>query len=315
MAPRVVTLTLNPAIDMASTVPVAWPTHKVRTFDEHVDPGGGGVNVARVIHALGGDTLAPDVETLALVLAGGVIGHFLDEMLEYAGVPHRCLPIKGRTRVTTTVHEQATGLEFRFVPEGPEVKEPEWRGMLAALEQTEAAWVVASGSLPRGVPEDFYAQAACIAARRGQSFVLDSSGAPLKAALGPAITLLKASRNELEHLVGRALADPHVQEDEAMALVCRGKAGMVALTLGAEGALLATATGVYRMAALPGPVRGAVGAGDAFLGAMTFALASCKTPEQALAWGIAAARVAVSGVGTARVTREQVEALVPAWAR
>jgi 6-phosphofructokinase 2 len=307
MAPRIVTLTLNPAIDMASTARAVRPTHKIRTFDEHVDPGGGGVNVARVIHALGGDTLA-------LALAGGVTGHFLNQLLDDAGVPRSCLPIAGRTRVSTTVHEQETGLEYRFVPEGPVVAEAEWRAMLTALEEAEADWIVASGSLPQGVPEDFYAQVARIAARRRLPFVLDTSGAPLKAALGQGIALLKPSRNELEHLLGRELADPRVQEDEAMALVRRGDVDMMVLTLGAEGALLATASSVHRMAALPCAVRSTVGAGDAFLAAMTLALARGKPPGDALAWGIAAGTAAVAGTGTARLTRAEVEALVPARA-
>ncbi len=307
MAQRIVTLTLNPAVDMASSAAVMRPTHKIRTFGEHVDPGGGGVNVARVIHALGG-------ETLALVLLGGVTGQVFAELLDDAGVPYQRLPITGRTRVSTTVHEQATGLEFRFVPQGPKVTESEWRDVLAALEQIEGAWVVASGSLPQGVPEDFYAQAARIAARHGQCYALDSSGAPLRAALGEGIALLKPSLNELEHLLGRTLTDPGAQADAAMALVRDGAARMVAVTLGADGALLATAKDVYRLAALPGRVRSTVGAGDAFLAAMTLALARGRTAQQALAWGIAAARVAVSGVGTARLTRAQVEALVPAAA-
>jgi 6-phosphofructokinase 2 len=308
MAQRIVTLTLNPAVDMASTAPAVRPTHKIRTFDEHVDPGGGGVNVARVIHALGG-------ETLALVLVGGVTGHFLEELLADAGVPCQHLPIAGRTRVSTTVHDQATGLEYRFVPQGPVVTEAEWRAMLAALEQAEASWVVASGSLPQGVPDDFYAQAARIAARRGQSFVLDCSGAPLAAALGQGIALLKPSLSELEQLLGGVLTDPRAQEDAAMTLVRRGDANMVALTLGAEGALLATAAGLHRMAALPVPVRSTVGAGDAFLSALTLALVRGKTQQDALAWGIAAGGAAVARVGTARFTRAEVEALVPAAAR
>ena len=308
MAPRIVTLTLNPAIDMASTAPAVRPTHKIRTFDEHVGPGGGGVNVARVVHALGGDTLA-------LVLAGGVTGHFLAELLDDAGVPRRCLPIAGRTRVSTVVYDQTTGLEYRFVPQGPVIAATEWSSMLTALQEIEADWVVASGSLPPGVPEDFYARVAQLCAARGQRFVLDSSGAPLKAALGCGIRLVKPSLNELELLVGSALPDAPAQDAQAMAMVRSGAADMIAVTLGAEGALLATAGGVYRRAALAGVVRSTVGAGDAFLAAMTLALARGKTPEHALAWGIAAAGVAVSGVGTARLTRAAVEALVPDAAR
>jgi 6-phosphofructokinase 2 len=308
MAPRIVTLTLNPAVDMASTAPSVRPTHKVRTFDEHVDPGGGGVNVARVVHAMGG-------ETLALVLAGGVTGHFLAELLDDAGVPHRCLPIAGRTRVSTMVYDQTSGLEYRFVPQGPVIAATEWSSMLTALQETEADWVVASGSLPPGVPEDFYARVAKICAARGQRFVLDSSGAPLKAALGCGITVMKPSLNELEHLVGCELRDAVAQDAQAMAMVRGGAATMMAVTLGADGALLATADGVYRRAALAGVVRSTVGAGDAFLAAMILALARGCTAEHALAWGIAAAGVAITGVGTARLTRAAVEALVPVAAR
>jgi 6-phosphofructokinase 2 len=308
MVPRILTLTLNPAIDMASTAPAVRPTHKIRTFDEHVDPGGGGVNVARVIHALGG-------ETLALILAGGVTGRFLQELLDDAGVPHRCLPIAGRTRVSTTVYDQASRLEYRFVPQGPAVTKDEWTAMLAALRETDAGWIVCSGSLPPGVSDDFYAQAAAIAAQRGYSFVLDSSGAPLKATLGQPITLLKQSLNELEHLLDRELGDHRLQEEQAMALVRKGMADMVAVSLGAGGALLATAQAVHRQPALPGPVRSTVGAGDAFLAAMTLALARNKSPEHALTWALAAASVAVSGVGTARLTRAEVEARLPDAAR
>lgn len=308
MPPRIVTLTLNPAVDMAATAPAVRPTHKIRTFDEHVDPGGGGVNVARVMHALDGDVLA-------LVLTGGITGHFLEELLDYAGVPRRSLPIAGRTRVSTTVHDQTTGLEYRFVPQGPTITEPEWTAALTMLDDVEADWVVASGSLPPGVPEDFYARVARRCAARGQRFVLDSSGLPLKAALGRGVMLIKPSLNELEHLVGCELRDAVSQDARALALVRDGAAEMVAVSLGAEGALLATAQGVCRRAALAGVVRSTVGAGDAFLAAMTLALARGEAPDQALAWGIAAAGVAVSGVGTARLTRAAVEALVPAAAR
>ena len=259
-----------------------WPTHKIRTFNEHVDPGGGGVNVARVIHALGG-------ETLALVLAGGVTGDFLNELLNEAGVPHQCLPIAGRTRVSTTVHDQATGAEYRFVPEGPLVAAAEWQAMLDLLEQIEAggsspaaACRVASRKIsmpgPRTLPRDV-ASALCWTV----------PAPPLRAALGHGIALLKPSLNELQQLLGRMLADPRAQEDEAVALVRRGAAGMVALTLGAEGALLATAAGVIPAGGgSPGPVRSTVGAGDAFLAAITLALARGRTPADALAWGIAA---------------------------
>jgi 6-phosphofructokinase 2 len=304
-ATRIVTLTMNPAIDLASRAREVRPIHKIRTFDEQLDPGGGGVNVARVIHALGGDTLA-------LVLTGGVTGQFLLELLDDAGVPRQSVAVAGRTRVSTTVHDESSGLEYRFVPEGPVVSEQEWRAVLAALESIEAGWLVISGSLPRGVPEDFYARVIRARAACGQRCVLDCSGPPLRAALGQGLTLLKPSLNELEHLLGRELRDPVAQDLEALALTRDGAARMVAVTLGAEGALLAAGERVYRQPALPGPVRSTVGAGDAFLGAMVLALARDAAPEDALRWALGAAGVAVSGLGTARLTRAEVEARLAA---
>lgn len=303
-AARIVTLTLNPAIDLASAAPAVRPVHKIRTTGEHVDPGGGGINVARVVHGLGG-------QTLAVLAAGGATGRFLGELLDEAAVAFRMVPIAGRTRVSVTVRDNGTGQEYRFVPEGPRLTEAEWRAALDAVDAADGDWVVASGSLPPGVPATAYAEAARRAARAGRRFVLDTSGAALAAALGPCVALIKPSLGELEALVGRPLADPAAQEAEALGLVRRGAASMVAVSLGPAGALLATADRVLRRPALPGPVRSAVGAGDAFLAGLVLALARGVVPGTALDWGLAAGAAAVAGIGTARVTRAAVQARLP----
>ena len=301
---RILTLTLNPTVDVAADADRIQPVRKIRTRGETFDPGGGGVNVARVLRELGGDTLA-------VILAGGVSGRLLEELLDEGGVPRRTVLIAGRTRVSHTVHELSTRQEYRFVPEGPEIAEAEWQAALAALEEERAGWVVASGSLPRGVPEDFYARAAAIAARRGQRFVLDTSGAPLRAALGHGLALIKPSRGEFEALVGRRLETPEAQAEAAAALVREGAAGMVAVTLGHEGALLAAGPGAetLRLPALQIPALGAVGAGDSFLAAMVLALSRGEAPREAFAWGMAAGAAAVMRPGTAHPRRADVEAL------
>ena len=210
--PRIATLTVNPAVDIASTAAAVVPTHKIRTSDERFDPGGGGINVARVMHALGTDALA-------VIMTGGVTGRLVEELLDEEGVRWRCLPIGGRTRISLNVHDRQSGLEYRFVAEGPDVGEEEWRRALDVLGEVEAEWIVASGSLPRGVPADFYAKAAAIAAQRGRKFVLDTSGAALAAAVGPAggrhIALLKLSLGELEFLIGSQLRERERQEKES----------------------------------------------------------------------------------------------------
>src|SRR3712207_4102524 len=138
---RILTLTLNPTVDIAADADRVQPVRKVRTRGETFDPGGGGVNVSRVLRELGG-------ETLAVILAGGVSGRFLEELLEEGGVPWRSIPIAGRTRISHTVHDLSARQEYRFVPEGPEVTGAEWRAALAALEEEDGVgWIVASGSL------------------------------------------------------------------------------------------------------------------------------------------------------------------------
>lgn len=302
MSPRLITLTLNPALDLDADADEVVPTHKIRMHHEHADPGGGGVNVARVLHELGADVVA-------ILAAGGASGRVLEEMLDEAGVARRSVLIRGRTRVSLNVLDQHTGLGYRFVPEGPTLSETEFCEFLAAAEAAQGDWVVASGSLPNGVPDDTYARLAEIAVAKGQRFVLDTSGQALKLALDHGgLTLVKPSLNELEHLVGRELRDPAAQDAEAMALVRSGATEMVATTLGHEGALLATRDGVLRMPAMAVPMHSSVGAGDAFLAAMTLAFACGSGPIEALAWGTAAGASVIACAGTARLRRSDVEA-------
>ncbi len=302
VTPRILTLTLNPAVDVFCEAERVNPVSKVRTFNERRDPGGGGINVARVVSELGGDALA-------VVLSGGVTGQLLNKLLDRFGVHRHSIVTERGTRVSQTVYDRSTGEEYRFVPEGPTVAEYEWRAALMALETLDGDWVVASGSLPRGVPEDFYVRAADVAARRGQHFVLDTSGAALRAALGHRLALIKPSLNELQRLVGRALPEPAAQEDAAAELVRSGAAAMVALTLGEDGAVLATAEGTWRLPALDVVARGSVGAGDSFLAGMTLSLARSEPPRTAFAWGMATGAAAVSAEGTARPVRAEVESL------
>lgn len=207
------------------------PTHKIRMHQEPADPGGGGVNVARVLHELGGDVLA-------IVSAGGASGRVLEELLDEAGVPRRSVLIRGQTRVSLNVQDRESGLEYRFVPEGPTLSATEFQACLAAVEQEPGEWLIASGSLPHGVPDDAYAQIARIAARTGRRFVVDTSGVALAVALEQGgCELVKPSLSELEFLAGRELSCPEDQDRQAMALVRRGAARMVAVTLGAEGGL------------------------------------------------------------------------------
>ena len=300
--PRIATLTVNPAVDVAAEASEVRPVHKIRTFGDRYDPGGGGINVARVVHELGGDTAA-------VFAAGGVTGRFVEEMLSQAGVPTSCIPIRGPTRISLTVREQASGAEYRFVPQGPRLNSAECTTILRALDAIEADWLVASGSLPPGVPAEFYASVAQTAARRGIKFALDTSGPALRASLGCGIDLLKPSLGEFESIVGRQYSKASSRATRAVELVRSGAARMIALTLGGDGAILAAADGALELPAMAVKERTGVGAGDSFLAGLVLGLARGQPREEALRLAIAAGAAAVAGIGTARVQRAEVEAL------
>ena len=303
MPARIVTLTVNPAIDLSAKAASVQPGHKIRTFDERYDPGGGGINVARVIRELGG-------ETLAVFASGGVTGRFVEQMLTQEKVPWHAVPIGGSCRISVTVHETSTGQEYRFVPRGPNLTAAECGNILGTLRGIEAHWIVASGSLAPGMPTDFYAQVAGVAAALGARFVLDTSGSALAASLGHGIFLLKPSLSELETIVGRKVRDLGGQMDEAKRLVQSGAADMIALTLGSDGAILATSERTFHLPAPPVKVRTGVGAGDSFLAGLVFALAHGKPAERALELAVACGAAAVQGSGTAQVRRADVAALL-----
>ena len=298
----IVTLTLNPSIDGSAQAETVRPIHKVRTVDERYDPGGGGINVARVVRELGGSTLA-------LYLAGGATGAILDDLLAAAAIPRRRFPIADHTRISHAVFERSSGLEYRFVPEGPLVAEAEWRACLAALDEIDCDYLVASGSLPRGVPAGFYALVREITQRKGIQLVLDTSGAALRAGIGDGVHLIKPSLGEFESLVGRKLPLATDQETAARDLVASGAAEIVALTLGRDGALLVTPERSLRLTPPQVPVKSATGAGDSFLAAMTLGLAEGRSVEDAFAYGMAAGAAAVLSAGTGLSQREDVERL------
>ncbi|MEY9626362.1 1-phosphofructokinase family hexose kinase [Sinorhizobium fredii] len=298
----VLAIALNPTIDVSSEVARVEPTRKMRTYNERRQAGGGGVNVARVIAELGG---RPDL----LILAGGATGAMLQDALRVLPVELHLVPISGSTRIAFMVHEEQTGLEYRFVPKGPEVSQRDITSALKIVEEFKGDFVVASGSLPKGASEDTYAQMAGAAARNGAKFVLDCPGPILRKVTGHApIFLVKPSIGELEILVGRRLDEKGLGE-AASALVQNADADYVAVTMGREGALLAGRHGTLRVSSKHVVVQSAVGAGDSFVGALTWFLMQGRSVEEAFRFGVAAGAAAAMTPGTELCRRDDVFAI------
>ena len=290
----IVTLTMNPALDVSTSVDRVVSERKLRCGPSRFDPGGGGVNVARAIRNLGGSSLA-------IYPLGGPTGQAYRGFAEEAGVVVRVIAIQENTRESFTIDERSTGEQYRFVLRGPNLRESEWRACLAAVRDhlPQGGYLVASGSLPPGVPVDFYAMLARIGAAENVRVVVDAAGPPLEAALAEGVFLIKPSRDELAAIVGtdRALR-PEEQLAAANAIVGDGRAEIVALTLGAAGALLVSSAGALRLPTPDVQVASTVGAGDAFLGALVLRLAEGRPVESAFRAAVAAGSATAMRLGT-----------------
>lgn len=302
---KILCLALNPAIDISSDADVVCHTHKTRTHNQQQFPGGGGVNVARVIAALGGRC------ELAF-LSGGATGKLLEAMLQSLPIIQRPFGMHDPVRVAYAVHEISTNLEYRFVPEGPLVTEAELAPVIDAVCASDADYIVASGSLPRGAPNDTYVRLAEAARARGARFVLDTSGPALAAALSSAnMFLVKPSLGEFETFVGEKLDHDRVGP-VAQEYVRRGVSEYIAVTLGADGAILVSAEAIIRLPAIPVPVNSATGAGDSFVAGIVWSLAEGNDIVDAFHVGQASGAAAVMTAGTELCRREDVLRLLAA---
>ena len=300
----IVSITPNPAVDLSTSVERIIPVHKLRGTSQRRDPGGGGINVARVIKRLGGDVSA-------IYPVGGATGDLLRRLLDKENVPSQTFAIAEETREDFFVNELSTGRPFRFILPGPSLNDTEWQKCLTLLSRIEPfpRFVVASGSLPGGVPDDFYARLTRIVKQRGARMILDTSGPALAAAVNEGLDLIKPNLREMRELAGREPTDASEWEDAAKALIRQGKVAIVALTMGHLGAVLVTLDQVLRAEPLPIAPVSAVGAGDSFLGALLWQLASGADLEKSFRYAVAAGAAALLNLGTSLCLSDDVKRL------
>lgn len=298
----VVTLCMNPSIDLSTYVDRVKPIRKLRCGELKRDPGGGGINVARVVRRLGADVTA-------IYPVGGSTGQLLRRLVDEEGVASLALQASEETRADFTVSERETGDQFRFVLPGPQLSDEEWHECFDAIISciTPSRFLVASGSLPPGVPKDFYGRVARVAKQAGAKFILDSSGAPLEAALTEGVYLIKPNLRELEELARAPLENEQAWLEASRVLVQEGRTELVALTLGDQGALLVSKDHAWRAQGMPVKAVSAVGAGDSFLGGLVWGLASRRCLEEAFRYSSAAGTAAVLAAGTGLCRKEDIE--------
>ena len=156
----VITITVNPCIDISAHIPALMPEKKLHCSTLKIEPGGGGINISRVIQRFGGSTIA-------IYPAGGYTGDFFNKMLDDEQVHSLRIPINDFTRENIVVKEDCSNQQYRFGMPGPVIQDSEWEKILLELSAiNEVEFIVASGSLAPGVPEDFFARVGRIAKQK-----------------------------------------------------------------------------------------------------------------------------------------------------
>ena len=300
----IVTMTMNPAIDKSSSVAHVVAERKLYCRPPRFEPGGGGVNVCRAIKKLGG-------ESILLYPAGGLTGERLQELLNQEGLDHRPFPIEGLTRESLVILEESTGRQYRFGMPGPEFQEQEWQEFLRELSVPERKpdYLVASGSLPPGVPTDFYARAARVGKDRGAKVIIDVSGEALEEAIKEGVYLIKPNVREFRELVGEDIKEESQIKAEAQRMVKSGRCEVLVISLGAAGALMVSEEISERILPPTVPIISKVGAGDSMVAGIVLSLARGKPLRESVLFGVAAGTAAVMTPGTELCRREDTERL------
>ena len=291
---QIVTLTVNPALDLSTDCPAVVPDRKLRCSAPRIQPGGGGVNVSRAIANLGG-------QSRPLIAWGGHTGEMLVDLLRAEGLAPESLGVEHPTRQSVSVRDSATGLQYRFMMPGPPWSAADRARAAATIAAavTPDAVVVPSGSLPEGLDVDFFLDLDPGIAAAGGRMILDTSGAALARAVAAraGIHVLRMDTEEARDLSGHPLVE--VADIAALAEDLRraGAARIVMIAAGALGTVIATPDwrGLTRPPVVV-PVS-KVGAGDSVVGAFALALTRGADPVTACAWGTAAAASAVTVPG------------------
>jgi len=298
---KIITLTLNPAIDKTTYTAKILPERKLRCTHPTYEPGGGGINVSRALAHLG-------VSNEAMYLAGGYTGSFFQQLIAQENINSIVIPIKGNTRTNIVVVEESTHLQYRFGMESPPVFEEEWKECLEELEKLNGyEYIVASGSLPAGVPLDFFGRVAAIVKKRKAKLVIDTSGEALQHAVTEGVFMIKPNLNELSSLYGVDELKRDNVVEAARSVIAKGGCEALVVSMGPEAALLITQNENIRVVPPNVEVKSTVGAGDSMVAGILYALSKKWSWSDVLKYGVACGTSATMNDATGLCKKDQVE--------
>jgi len=302
---QIVTITFNPCIDKSATVSKLIPEKKLSCSEPRFEPGGGGINVARAIKKLGG-------EATAIYPAGGYTGKFFNELLANEKIPSIIIDVENPLRENVIVMEESSNNQFRFGFPGAELLQHEWGQCIDAIDKiTDAEFLVASGSLPEGVPDDIFAKLATISKKKNLKLVVDSSKAALKHAVSEGVYLLKPNLTELSSLLGIKELNPDEVVAAGKEIIAKQFCEVLLVSLGEKGAMLFTKDKELKASSPKVEKKSTVGAGDSMVAGFVLSLSQGKTFEDALRYSVACGTAATMNSGTELCNKNDADALFP----
>ncbi|MFI5153977.1 MAG: 1-phosphofructokinase family hexose kinase [Chitinophagales bacterium] len=301
--PAVVTITFNPCIDKSIHVDTFIPEKKMHCDSPRLEPGGGGINVARGISRLGGDVAA-------IFFDGGEHGRLLTNLLWNENIPAIPIHINENTRESWMIYEESTNRQYRFIMPGPMVRDGEWKEFLSELEALKAVeYIVISGSMPLGVPPNIFELLGDIALQKKAKLIVDSSGESLHAALRKGVFMIKPNQNELASLVATFGLDDKSVRSTAKDIIARDYCEIVVVSLGASGAILVSKDRDIVVNPPNVKARSTVGAGDSMVAGLIQSFISGRSLEESIMYGVACGTAATMNPGTELFHPDDVAAL------
>lgn len=288
----ILTLTLNPAVDKTLTLETFQLDGMNRAIASHQDPGGKGINVSKVIHALGG-------KSLALGFIGGSSGTYIESELRSKGIESNFVLLEAPTRTNLKIFVKDTQHTIEVNEQGEAVSEEDalkLLGKINASVQNGDVCVIA-GSVPAGIGATFYPDLISGLKDKGATVIFDADGELFRAGVKACPDFIKPNRKELEAYFERSVE--HLED-----FIACGEhflemgVGNVIFSLGSEGSFFMNQEHIIRVNPLKVEAQSSVGAGDAFVGALAFSVDAGLGIEETLKLATATSAGAVTTKGT-----------------
>jgi 6-phosphofructokinase 2 len=289
---HIVTITLNPAIDKSTSISELVPEKKIKCDRPKFEPGGGGINVSRVLQRLKNNSTA-------IYFVGGFSGKFFSQLVNDENIETIPIEIKSNTRENFIVFDEKTNLQYRFGMPGPELNKNETDQLIQVIEKIEEIdYMVLSGSMPPNFDENVISKIALICKNKHARFIVDTSGPALKNHLKENVFLIKPNINELASLAGLdsiAIGDvPNVAKE----IIASEKCEAICVSLGANGAMLITKDSKYHIVPPKVNTISTVGAGDSMLAGIVHKLSIGDDLPNAVKYGVSCGTAATLNPGT-----------------